>query len=102
MKSLLATAIIALPAMAIAQDRIPENVLNEQKQSCVSRCTQNQSEAYCAATCDCVADEMRSHWTADEYEMRADRLSEDGSDPAVRNELEQIAGYCAKQTGQLQ
>lgn len=100
MKLLLATLTLALPALAAAQDRIPDDVLAEQNRSCVAECSQSREQAFCVATCDCVSREIGENWTHAEYEDRAARLA--AEDGAVRDELNQIAAYCMQEAGQAQ
>lgn len=96
MRQLLATFILAAPALAMAQDPIPEGVLAEQNRSCVSECMEDRERAYCVRACDCVTAEMRDHWTVQDYERRAVGLSGDQA-PTVRDELTQMAAYCMRQ-----
>lgn len=100
MRRLVATVILAMPSLAMGQDRIPEPTLRQNQQACVSECTQNRGEAYCAAVCSCVTDELRQHFTAAEFEARTNRLSENEADPEVQKEMNQMAAYCARSVGQ--
>lgn len=100
MRLLVATVILAMPSLAMGQDRIPEQTLQQNQQACVSECTKNRGEAYCAAVCSCVTDELRQHFTAAEFRARSARLSENEADPEVQREMNQIAAYCAQRAGQ--
>lgn len=100
MRLLLATLTLAVPALAAAQDRIPEDVLAEQNRSCVAECAETRDQAFCVATCDCVSREIGENWTLEEYEDRAARLG--AEDTAVRDELNQIAAYCMQEAEQAQ
>ncbi len=95
----LATAILAAPALALGQDRIPEQTLREHHQACVSECQANRDQDYCTAICGCVMDEVRQHFSAAEFEQRMARLAEDPNDADVHRETEQMAAYCAQRLG---
>lgn len=100
MRLLLASLVLAMPALspgfvAAQQDPIPEGVLQEHTRACVSQCMENRERDFCIRTCDCVAGEMRNHWTADEYRQREAGLSGQQS-PQVQEELRQMSAYCAR------
>ena len=100
MRLLLASLILAAPAvspgLAVAQDPIPEGVLQEHTRACVSECMQNRERDFCIRTCDCVATEMRDNWTVQDYQEREAGLQGQQS-PRVRDELRQMTAYCARQ-----
>lgn len=105
MRRLLATLILAAPALtmqapATAQDRIPEQTLQGQNQACISECQKNRQQAYCTAVCNCVTEEFRQHFTAAEFEERTAKLSQDSKDADVNREMQQITAYCAQSVGQ--
>lgn len=96
MKMLLTALLVALPAVAMAQNRIPDNVLREHNESCLAKCTETRSYAFCAETCTCMTGEMKRHWTVKDYQARSMKLFKNMDDRTLRNELGRMASHCAK------
>jgi len=100
MRMLMTAIVLTLPALAVAQDRIPDDALREHNRTCTEKCAENRSQAFCAETCACMADEMRQQWSAEEFRTRSARLSQERNHPEVQAELSRMAGYCARRSGQ--
>lgn len=97
--SIVTALVLMLPALAIAQDRIPDDALRQHNRTCIEKCAENRSHAFCSETCACMADEMRRQWSAGDFEARSEKLSQERSDPEVQAELSRMAGYCASRSG---
>lgn len=98
MRVLVVAIVTMLPTMAIAQDRIPDNLLRQHNESCVAKCSESRSYAFCAETCACMVGEMERHWTAKDFQDRSKKLSKSDDDRTVQKELGRIADYCAERT----
>ena len=101
MKTLLTAVVMTLlTATAMAQERIPDNLLREHNESCVAKCAETRSYAFCAETCACMSGEMKRHWTTDDYATRSSKISKESNDRTLRDELSRMANYCAERSRQ--
>lgn len=93
---LMAALLITVPSLTAAQTRIPDTELRAQNESCLAKCSETRSYAFCAETCACIAGEMSRHWTAEDFRTRTDKLSKHAEDRSVHEEMDRMASYCAK------
>ncbi len=88
---------LVLPSVAIAEP-IPEEKLRAFTRSCMERCENDRSFAFCAETCGCMVGEASRHMTNQEFDERERILSRDSRSPVVGSEMRQIAQYCHQRT----
>jgi hypothetical protein len=100
MRTPIIALVLTLPALAIAQDRIPDDTLRQHNRTCTEKCAESRSQAFCSETCACMADEMQRQWSAEDFTARSAKLSQERNDPEVQAELSRMAGDCARRSGQ--
>lgn len=92
--SMLAAAVLFLPAAASAQD-ISARTLQEHNIACVQKCNENKPPRFCQQVCECVTTDMSENWTAQDYRARSEALQKSVGDPTVETEFSEMAKACA-------
>lgn len=93
--SMLAAAMLFLPAAASAQDKISPRTLQEHNVACVQKCSQDKPARYCQKVCECVTNDMNANWSAKDYQDRSEALEKSPGDPTVETEFSELAKACA-------
>lgn len=96
MKSLIAAAVIALPATAMAE-AIPQSIITEYVGSCVSSCTDSGTTNSCDKLCGCVGEKMSQQWTREQYEHYSQVYASNNNDPEVQNKVNGLVQQCASE-----
>ena len=76
MRKLVAAFIFAVPIAAQAAP-IGEAHLQRSLNQCIQTCNVGRSFGFCAETCACMAAETERHWTQEDFDLRASRLTAD-------------------------
>lgn len=88
--------VLFLPLSAqAAGDTISGRTLQEHNIACVSKCTENKPARFCQKVCECVTEEIRTNWTATDYNDRSTTLEKSPGDEGVSGEMSDMARSCA-------
>ena len=92
--SMLAAAMLFLPAAASAQDGISPRTLQEHNVACVQKCSEDKPQRYCQKVCECVTNDVHANWSANDYQDRYDVFEKTPGDPTVETEFSELAKAC--------
>ncbi len=87
-------AAIAMPA-AVQAEAIPQNIVGEYVDACVSSCASNDNGRDCSEFCGCVGDRMSEQWSKEDYDRYSTAYAANPDDAEVRGKVDGLVQQCA-------
>lgn len=87
-------ATIAMPA-TVRAEAIPQNIVSEYVNACVSSCASNDPGRDCSELCGCVGDRMSEQWSKEDYDRYSTVYAANPDDAEVRGKVNGLVQQCA-------